>query len=222
MLVVDDQELVRSGLRLILDAQDDIEVVAEAADGATAVELARRLRPDVVLMDLGMPGIDGIEATRRITQRAEAPAVLVLTTFDLDRHVYDAMRVGATGFLTKTVGRSQLVEAVRGAARGETLLAPTTTRRLLEHFIAQPPPGPELPPAVAALTERELEVLRLVASGRSNWEIAAALFVGEATVKTHLNRLLAKLGLQNRTQAVVLAYETGVVRPGAGTAKPME
>jgi DNA-binding NarL/FixJ family response regulator len=214
VLLVDDQELVRSGLRLILEAQSDIAVVGEAEDGSTAVSMAEQFRPDVVLMDVRMPGMDGIEATRRISAHPSAPAVLVLTTFDLDRNVYDAMRAGAIGFLTKSVARAQLVEAVRTASRGDTLLAPSVTRQLVEHFISLPPPGPDLPTALSHLTEREVQVLRLVATGRSNAEIASALFLGEATVKTHLNRLLAKLDLENRTQAVVLAYEVGLVRPG--------
>jgi DNA-binding NarL/FixJ family response regulator len=214
VLLVDDQELVRSGLRLILEAQSDIAVVGEAEDGSTAVSMAEQFRPDVVLMDVRMPGMDGIEALRRISAHPGAPAVLVLTTFDLDRNVYDAMRAGAIGFLTKSVARAQLVEAVRTASRGDALLAPSVTRQLVEHFISLPPPGPDLPTALSHLTEREVQVLRLVATGRSNAEIASALFLGEATVKTHLNRLLAKLDLENRTQAVVLAYEVGLVRPG--------
>lgn len=213
VLLADDQELVRSGLILILEAQDDIRVVGEAEDGATAVTLTEQLRPDVVLMDVRMPGMDGIEATSRITALPGAPAVLVLTTFDLDRNVYDAMRAGAIGFLTKSVARRQLVHAVRTAARGDALLAPTVTRQLVEHFISLPPPGPDLPPELSQLTEREVQVLRLLATGRSNAEIARDLFLGDATVKTHVNRLLAKLDLDNRTQAVVLAYEVGLIRP---------
>jgi len=214
VLLVDDQELVRSGLRLILEAQRDIEVVAEAEDGTTAVSLTEQLRPDVVLMDLRMPGMDGIEATRRITALPGATAVLVLTTFDLDRDVYDAMRAGATGFLTKSVARTQLVQAVRVAANGDALLAPSVTRQLVERFISMPPPGPDRPPELSDLTEREVQVLRLLATGQSNAEIARELFLGDATVKTHVNRLLTKLDLENRTQAVVLAYEVGLVRPG--------
>lgn len=213
VLLVDDQDLVRSGLRMILESQPDIEVV-EAADAASGLVAATQMRPDVVLMDLRMPGMDGIEATRRLTSMADPPMVVVLTTFDLDQHVYDAIRAGATGFLTKSVARADLVAAVRAAARGDALLAPSTTRRLLEHFVQRPHPGAGLPAALAELTEREVGVLRLVATGRSNADIAAELFLGETTVKTHLNRLLTKLGLQNRTQAVVLAYEVGLVRPG--------
>lgn len=213
VLLIDDQDLVRSGLRMILESQPDMEV-AEAGDAPSGLAAAVELRPDVVLMDVRMPGMDGIEATRRMTAMDDPPVVVVLTTFDLDQHVYDAIRAGATGFLTKSVARADLVAAVRAAARGDALLAPSTTRRLLAHFVAQPPPGPELPSALAALTEREVDVLRSVATGRSNADIAAELFLGEATVKTHLNRLLTKLRLQNRTQAVVLAYEVGLVRPG--------
>lgn len=213
VLLVDDQDLVRSGLRTILESQPDLEV-SEAGDAVSGLAAARATRPHVVLMDLRMPGMDGIEATRRMTALEDPPAVVVLTTFDLDRHVYDAVRAGATGFLTKSVTRSDLVAAVRAAARGDALLAPSTTQRLLAHFVSQPPPGPDLPVALQSLTAREVDVLRLVATGRSNADIATELFLSEATVKTHLNRLLAKLGLQNRTQAVVLAYEVGLVRPG--------
>jgi DNA-binding NarL/FixJ family response regulator len=214
VLLVDDQELVRSGLRLILEAQHDIEVVGEAEEGATALTLVEQVRPDVVLMDLRMPGMDGIEATRQIAELRDPPAVVVLTTFDLDRNVYDAMRAGAIGFLTKSVARTQLVQAVRTAANGDALLAPSVTRQLVERFISMPPPGPDRPPELSDLTDREVQVLRLLATGQSNAEIARELFLGDATVKTHVNRLLAKLGLANRTQAVVLAYEVGLVRPG--------
>jgi DNA-binding NarL/FixJ family response regulator len=222
VLIVDDQALVRSGLRMILEAQPDLHVVGEAEDGAVAVELAKTTAIDVVLMDLRMPRMDGVEATRRITALPLDPPVrvIVLTTFDMDRHVYDAMRAGACGFLTKDVARAQLIEAVRQAAHGETLLAPSVTRRLIEHFIHRPPPGPERPPELAALTDREIDVLRLVATGVSNSEVAATLFLSEATVKSHLNRVLAKLGLANRTQAVVLAYETGLVQPGTSAQPP--
>jgi DNA-binding NarL/FixJ family response regulator len=217
VLIADDQALVRSGLRMILEAQDDLEVVGEADDGASAVRACTELDPDVVLMDIRMPGMDGIEATSRIAALGldPAPRVVVLTTFDRDRYVYDAMRAGAIGFLTKDVGRAQLVESVRVAARGEAMLAPSVTRRLIEQFVSRPRPGPERPAELAELTEREVEVLRLVATGLSNAEIAQRLFLGDATVKTHLNRLLSKLGLTNRTQAVVLAYECGLVQPGA-------
>ncbi|MFP5334225.1 MAG: response regulator [Actinomycetes bacterium] len=215
VVLVDDQALVRSGLRMILEVQDDIAVVGEAGDGATAVRLCAELRPDVVLMDVRMPGMDGIEASRRVAALAldPPPRVVVLTTFDRDRYVYDALRAGAIGFLTKDVGRADLVESVRVAARGEAMLAPSVTRRLIEQFVSRPRPGPERPDVLADLTDREVEVLRLVATGMSNTEIAERLFLGEATVKTHLNRLLAKLRLTNRTQAAVLAYECGLVRP---------
>ncbi|MFD1507762.1 response regulator transcription factor [Georgenia yuyongxinii] len=220
VLIVDDQALVRSGLRLILEAQADLVVVGEAEDAAAALTAARALLPDVVLMDVRMPGADGIEATRRLNELGldPTPRVIVLTTFDLDRHVYDALRAGACGFLTKDVARGQLIDAVRVAAAGGTLLAPTVTRRLIEHFTSGPPPGPGRPAALETLTDREVDVLRSVAGGGSNADVARALFLSEATVKTHLNRLLTKLGLGNRTQAVVLAYEVGLVQPGRGDA----
>lgn len=222
VLLVDDQALVRSGLRMILEAQEDIDVVGEADGGAAAVRLCADLHPDVVLMDVRMPGMDGIEATERIVALGLRPPthVVVLTTFDLDRYVYDAMKRGAVGFLTKDVGRAQLVDAVRVAGRGESMLAPSVTRRLVEQFVARPRPGPERPHELADLTEREVETMRLVAKGLSNSEIAQRLFLSDATVKTHLNRLLSKLSLANRTQAVVLAYECGLVQPGVGEADP--
>lgn len=216
VLVADDQALVRSGLRMIIEAQRDLSVVGEAENGAAAVRSVEATRPDVVLMDVRMPTVDGIEATRRIAALPidPLPRVIVLTTFDLDRTVYDAMRAGACGFLTKDVPRAQLTEAIRQAAGGETMLASTVTRRLIEHFVDGPPPGQARPEALSVLTEREVEVLRLTAGGLSNAEIAGRLFLSEATVKSHLNRVLGKLGLTNRTQAVVLAYECGLVRPG--------
>jgi DNA-binding NarL/FixJ family response regulator len=217
VLVVDDQELVRAGFKVVLESEPDLEVVGEAGDGAEAVELARRLRPDVVLMDIRMPVVDGIEATRRIRADLDSdgrPRVLVLTTFDLDEHVYAALRGGASGFLLKDVRAAQLVDAVRTVAAGDALIAPSVTKRLVAEFAARPA-DPELPPELADLTRRELEVLELVARGLSNGEIAGALVVGEATVKTHLTRILAKLGLRDRVQAVVLAYESGIVRPGS-------
>ena len=214
VLLADDQTLVRGGLRLILDAQDDIEVVGEADDGRAAIERARELRPDVVLMDVRMPGVDGIAATRTVVEEALAGHVLVLTTFDEDRVVYDALKAGASGFLLKTAPPPQLVSAVRTIAAGEALLAPTVTRRLVEEFVRRPPPGEETPAAVDDLTEREREVLKLIAGGLSNAEIAARLVVSGATVKTHVNRIFQKLHLRDRVQAVVLAYETGIVRPG--------
>jgi DNA-binding NarL/FixJ family response regulator len=216
VLLADDQALVRGGFRLILDAQDDIDVVGEADDGHAAVERARELRPDVVLMDVRMPVLDGIAATRTVMRERLARNVLVLTTFDEDRVVYDALKAGASGFLLKTAPPAQLVDAVRTVAAGEALLAPTITRRLVEDFVRRPPPGEVAPERLQALTEREREVLALIAAGRSNPEIAAALFLSGATVKTHVNRILSKLDLRDRVQAVVLAYECGLVRPGSG------
>ena len=214
VLLVDDQALVRSGFRLILDAQDDMEVVGEASDGRAAVEEAARLHPDVVLMDVRMPEVDGIAATRTIVGERPEAKVLVLTTFDEDRVVYDAMKAGASGFLLKSAPPAQFVEAVRTVAAGEALLAPSVTRRLVEDFVRRPPPGDTAPEPLADLTDREREVLELIGRGLSNTEIAAALFVSGATVKTHVNRILSKLGLRDRVQAVVLSYETGLVRPG--------
>jgi DNA-binding NarL/FixJ family response regulator len=213
VLLADDQELVRSGFRLILELAEGIEVVAEAVDGREALELARELKPDVVLMDVRMPELDGIEATRRIRQAGLETRVLVLTTFDLDEYVYAAVRAGASGFLLKDAPREQLITAVRTVARGEALLAPAVTQRLIERFLARPP-AEETAPALADLSPRELGVLRLVARGLSNAEIAGALVVGEATVKTHVARILRKLGVRDRVQAVVFAYESGLVQPG--------
>jgi DNA-binding NarL/FixJ family response regulator len=215
VLVADDQAMVREGLRLILDAQPDISVVAEAADGQEALVKARGARPDVVLMDIRMPVLDGLEATRRLLADAAWDVrVLVLTTYDLDRHVYDALRAGASGFLLKTSPPRHLPVAVREVAAGDTMLSPAVTQRLITTFLRHPPPADGVPPQLRALTAREVEVLRLVARGLSNGEIAAALHLGEATVKTHVVRILAKLGLRDRTQAAVLAYETGLVVPG--------
>jgi DNA-binding NarL/FixJ family response regulator len=214
LVVADDQALVREGFRALLETQADFEVVGEAGDGAEAVSLARAENPDVVLMDVRMPGMDGIEATRRITTAPEAPRVLMLTTFDLDEYVYEAVKAGASGFLLKDVPRDELVGGVRTVARGDALLAPAITRRLLERFVRRPPPGTGVPPALDGLSGRELEVLRLVAGGRSNAEIAADLFLSEATVKTHVGHVLQKLRLRDRVQAVVFAYESGLVQPG--------
>jgi DNA-binding NarL/FixJ family response regulator len=200
---------------MILDAQADLQVVGEAADGQQALARARELSPDVVLMDIRMPEMDGLEATRRLVSASPtAPKVLMLTTFDLDEHVYRAMKAGASGFLLKTAPPSELAAAVRAVASGDVLLAPPITRRLVEQFVRRPPPGQDRPPSLYALTAREVEVLKLIAHGLSNTEIAAALFLGEATVKTHVNRVLTKLGLRDRVQAVVLAYESGLVAPG--------
>ena len=215
VLVADDQALVRGGLVAILDAQDDTEVVGEAADGGAAVDEALRLRPDVVLMDVRMPNVDGIEATRRLAAHAGAPRVLVLTTFDLDEYVYESLRAGAGGFLLKDAPPERLANAVRTIAAGESLLAPAVTRRLVERFVRRPPPDTARRETFAELTERELDVALLVARGLANAEIAGELFVSEATVKTHLTRILAKLGLRDRVQVVVLAYESGLVEPGA-------
>ena len=214
VVVADDQALVRGGFRLILQTQPDIEVVGEAADGREAVARTREQRPDVVLMDIRMPGMDGLEATRRLMTTQNPPRVLMLTTFDLDEYVYDALRAGASGFLLKDVRPEQLADAVRAVATGDTLLAPAITRRLVEQYLRRPPPGARTPLGLGELTDRELDVLRLVARGRSNQQIADTLFLGESTVKTHLTHLFAKLGLRDRAQAVVLAYESGLIQPG--------
>ena len=215
VLVADDQELARTGFAMILDAQSDMEVVGEAADGAEAVAVARRERPDVVLMDVRMPVVDGIEATRQLAgpeveQRAR---VLILTTFDLDEYVYEALRAGASGFLLKDTRREDLVNGVRLVASGEALLAPSVTRRLVEEFARRPPPGQRPGRRLEALTPKEQEVLELVARGRTNTEIASELYVSEATVKTHVGHVLMKLGVRDRVQAVIFAYDAGIVRP---------
>ncbi len=215
VLLADDQRLVRSGFRMILRAEPDIEVVGEASDGAEAVAASHELAPDVVLMDVRMPNMDGLEATRRIAGgTADGPRVLVLTTFDLDEYVYEALRAGASGFLLKDAPEEQLVAGIRIVADGGALFAPAVTRRLIEEF-AQRGAGRVAPPALDELTARELEVLRLIARGLSNAEIAAELVVSDHTVKTHVARVLAKLDLRDRTQAVIAAYESGLVRPGA-------
>lgn len=214
VLVVDDQELVRAGFRLILE-RSGFEVVGEADDGLVAIEEAVRLRPDVVLMDVRMPRLDGIEATRRILAAVEpAPRVLVLTTFDLDEYAYGAIRAGASGFLLKDVSPTGLVHSVRVVAAGESMLAPSVVTRMIDAYADRPEHDAPLPPALAALTERETEVARLVARGMANSEIASRLFLSEATVKTYVSRLLAKLGLRDRVQIAVLAYESGLVRVG--------
>jgi DNA-binding NarL/FixJ family response regulator len=216
VLIADDQALVRGGFHSILAGQEDIEVVGEAEDGDQAVAAVERLTPDVVLMDIRMPGVDGIEATRRIAARGLPTRVLVLTTFDVDDYVYEAMKAGASGFLLKTAPPRQLIEAVRTVAGGDALLAPSVTRRLVEQFVRRPPPGAAVPPGLEELTERELDVLKLLAQALSNAEIAARLVVSEATVKSHVNRILGKLDLRDRAQAIVFAYESGLVQPGAG------
>jgi len=215
VLVADDQAMVRQGFGALLAAQSDLLVVGDAADGAAAVREARELRPDVVLMDVRMPVLDGLEATRQLLDgRPQAPKVLILTTFDLDDYVYEALRAGASGFLLKDAPAADLVHAVRVVAAGDALLAPSVTRRLIAEFAARPSADRPRPTTLNALTPRETEVLRLIARGRSNQEIAAELIVAEQTVKTHIGRILAKLGLRDRAQAVVLAYETGLVVPG--------
>jgi DNA-binding NarL/FixJ family response regulator len=216
VVVADDQALVRAGFRMILETAHDMEVVAEAEDGHDALGLIRTLEPDVALMDIRMPNVDGIVATRRVVESGSKTRVLMLTTFDLDEYVYRAMRAGASGFLLKTVPPAQLIHAVRMVFEGDTLLAPAVTRRLVEAFVARPMPGQSTPDELRGLTGRELDVLRLVASGLSNAEIAGKLFVSDATVKTHINRILAKLQLRDRVQAVVYSYETGLVEPGSG------
>jgi DNA-binding NarL/FixJ family response regulator len=214
VLIADDQALMRGGFRLILDAQDDIEVVGEAIDGRDAVEQFRRLGPDVVVMDVRMPTMDGIEATRRLTAGERVARVLILTTFDLDEYVYEALRAGASGFLLKDRPPEELVAAVRVVASGEALLAPSVTRRLIEEFASRPT-APAPSSQLDELTDREREVLVLMGRGLSNSEIAGHLFVAETTVKTHVGRVLQKLELRDRAQAVVLAYESGLVRPGS-------
>jgi DNA-binding NarL/FixJ family response regulator len=216
ILLVDDQELVRTGLRLLLDDQPDIDVVGEAADGGAVVGAARELSPDLILMDVRMPGVDGIEATRRLvaTELDPPPRVIVLTTFDLDEYVFGALRAGAAGFLLKDASRAQLLEAVRTVHAGDGLLSPAITRRLIEHVAARA--APREPPAalLEELTPREREMLVLVARGLSNAEIAAQLVISEATVKSHVGAVLMKLALRDRVQAVVFAYEHGIVTPG--------
>jgi DNA-binding NarL/FixJ family response regulator len=214
VLLADDQALVRQGFRLILELEQDIEVVGEAADGRQALSLTRELEPDVVVMDIRMPELDGIEATRRLQASGSQTRVLILTTFDLSEYVYEAMRAGASGFLLKDVPGDQLVAAIRTVAAGDALLAPALTRRLIEHYVRRPPPDAAPPRGLDQLTERETEVLTLLARGLSNSEIATALFLGEATIKTHVGRILQKLRLHNRVQAVVYAYESRLVHPG--------
>ena len=214
ILVVDDQDLVREGLGMLLEAEPDLTVAGEAADGHQALAQARQLDPDVILMDVRMPGLNGIEATSRLVQAGSRARILMLTTFDLDEYVYHALKAGASGFLLKDATRDQLTGGVRAVAAGETLLAPAVTRRLIEDFCDGPAPGPPVPGVASSLTERELGVVRLVAQGLSNAEIAARLYLSEATVKSHIARILAKLSLRDRVQVAVYAYEQGIVRPG--------
>jgi DNA-binding NarL/FixJ family response regulator len=214
VLVADDMELVRAGFIAILDRQEDIEVVGEAENGAMVIEQFPTLKPDVVLMDVRMPVMDGIEATRRLLAATDPPRVLMLTTFDLNEYVYEALRAGASGFLLKDVPRDELATAIRTIARGDALLAPAITRRLVEDFVRRPAPGGGRPAAFEELTGRELEVLTLIARGHSNAEIADELFLSQATVKTHVTRVLQKLEVRDRVQAVIAAYEHGLISPG--------
>jgi DNA-binding NarL/FixJ family response regulator len=218
VLIADDQQLIRDGFRMILAAEPDIEIVGEAANGAEAVRMTRELRPDVVLMDIRMPELDGIQATRGIFAQSHEPkpSVLILTTFDLDEYVYDALRAGASGFLLKDVPARQLSAAIRTVGEGDALLSPSITRRLIEEFAASRAPV-DTGPGLDELTPRELEVFRLLATGKTNAEIATELIVGETTVKTHVTRILMKLGVRDRVHAVVLAYETRLVTPGSST-----
>jgi DNA-binding NarL/FixJ family response regulator len=216
VLIVDDQSLVRAGFRMILESEPEIEVVGEAADGLTAVLAARETQPDVILMDVRMPNVDGLEATRRLLDgKDEGPRILILTTFDLDEYVYEALRAGASGFLLKDTPPEQLVEAIHVVARGDALLSPVVTRRVIAEFVRRPPATARPPaPGFDELTARELEILRLIARGLSNAEIAAEAFVSETTVKTHVARILQKLRVRDRVQAVVFAYEHGIVQAG--------
>jgi DNA-binding NarL/FixJ family response regulator len=214
VVIADDQAVVRGGLRMILESEQGIEVAGEAADGREALDLTRGLDPDVVLMDIRMPSVDGIEATRRLVTAGARARVLVLTTYDLDENVHDALKAGAAGFLVKTESPERLVQAIRVVAAGEALLAPDITRRLVDRFVTGLRPNTPAPPELEELTERELEVFKLVAGGLSNAEIAETLFVSDGTVKTHVARILSKLGLRDRVQVVVFAYECGIVEPG--------
>jgi len=226
VLIADDQALVRSGFRLILETRSDIDVVGEAEDGRRAVALAVDAEPDVILMDIRMPELDGIEATRQIVAAGSPARILVLTTFDLDEYVYAAIRAGASGFLLKDVRPRDLVDAIRLVADGNALLGPTVTRRLLDRFAAAVPGGQDRPDPFATLSERELDILRLLAAGLSNAEIAGRLYLGESTVKTHVSSILRKLGVRDRVQAVIVAFEAGLMPPqldpAAAAARPQE
>ncbi len=215
VLIADDQALVRAGFRMILETDPDVRVVAEADEGAEAVDAALRTRPDIALMDIRMPGMDGLEATRRIVAAPSPPRVLILTTFDLDEYVFDALAAGASGFLLKDVAPEQLLAGIRIIAQGDSLLSPSVTRRLIESFVRDGQQSRPPPPVLDELTPRELEILQLVARGLSNTEIADQLVVSSTTIKTHVARVLMKLALRDRIQAVVFAYENGVIRPGA-------
>ena len=214
VMLVDDQEMVRVGFRMILEAESDFSIVGEAGDGAAAIEIAKRAKPDVILMDVRMPRVDGIEACAAIRDQHPSTMVMMLTTFDLDDYVHAALRAGASGFMLKDAPAEQLVEAIRVIARGDALLAPSVTRTLIDEIARLPDTSADSFPGVGELTERELDVIKLMARGESNREIADDLFVGEATVKTHVGRILAKLGARDRVQAVVVAYELGLVVPG--------
>ena len=214
VLIADDQDLIRKGLRMLLEAEPDFRVAGEAGDGSQALAQARNLDPDIILMDVRMPGVDGIEATTRLVQSGSRARILMLTTFNLDEYVYHAMKAGASGFLLKDATREQLTGAIRAVCAGETLLAPAITRRLIEDFCGGPAPGTPAGGAAGGLSEREREVVRLVATGLSNAEIAAQLYLSEATIKSHITRILARLGLRDRVQIAVYAYEHGLVRPG--------
>jgi DNA-binding NarL/FixJ family response regulator len=215
VVIADDQPMVRAGLRSLLEGEDDVVVVGEAVDGEQALHAVRRHRPDVVLMDIRMPNLDGLEATRRLVTEGSAAKVLVLTTFDLDEYVFDALRAGASGFLLKDATAEELIAAVRTLAAGDAILAPAVTRRVIEAFAAVPRPRAGIADRLAALSPREVEVLRLLAQGLSNAELAARLQLSDATVKTHIARILSKLQLRDRAQAIVAAYETGLVTPGS-------
>jgi DNA-binding NarL/FixJ family response regulator len=214
VLIADDQALVRAGFRRLLESEPDIDVVGEAQDGLEALDIAARFTTDVVLMDIRMPRLDGLQATRRLLERSARTRVIILTTYDLDEYVFDAIKAGASGFLLKDTAPDQLIAAIHIVANGEALLAPSVTRRLIEEFARRPTPRAP-PPELADLTARELEILKLLARGHSNAQIAAELVIGQATVKTHVRNLLTKLNLHSRVQAVVLAYESGLVQPGA-------
>ena len=216
VLIADDQALVRAGFRVLVDSAADLEVVGEASDGVQALELARSTSPDVVLMDIRMPEMDGLSATRELVADPDGPKVIILTTFDIDEYVFEALRSGASGFLLKDTDPSDLLNAVRVVAAGDALLAPSVTRRLIEEFATRPDPHRTPPEALSALTEREREVLALVARGLSNQEIAAELVISPATAKTHVSRVMMKLGARDRAQLVVVAYETGLVEPRSG------